>query len=180
MKQRQVWIASVGVQVSAGVISPSEPSDGRSSSSDVAIACSDQGYPQPGMSIKEVFTSTNGGKTFREQGEPSEAGQVYQLAMVPGNPKVLTLEAASGATFLDRSVNGGTTWTQATFDDGGTGMRDLAYVSATTGYTVHVSDSPALAYGLGLLKTAPTRADAGNATWNGSMSPESECRESAI
>jgi len=105
------------------------------------------------MSIKEVFTSTNGGKTFHEQGAPSEAGQVYQLAMVPGNPKVLTLEAASGATFLDRSVNGGKTWTQAEYEDGGTGMRDLAYVSATTGYTVHVSDSPALAYGLGLLKT---------------------------
>jgi photosystem II stability/assembly factor-like uncharacterized protein len=136
----------------AGVLSPSEVA--ASSPSDIAIACSDQGYPQPGMSIKEVFTSANGGKTFREQGEPSEAGQVYQLAMAPGNPKVLTLEAASGATFLDRSVNGGKTWTQATYDDGGTGLRDLAYVSATTGYTVHVSDSPALAYGLGLLKTA--------------------------
>jgi photosystem II stability/assembly factor-like uncharacterized protein len=73
--------------------------------------------------------------------------------MVPGNPKVLTLEAASGATFLDRSANGGKTWTQAVYRDGGTGMRDLAYVSATTGYLVHVSDSPALAYGLGLLKT---------------------------
>jgi photosystem II stability/assembly factor-like uncharacterized protein len=133
------------------VLSPSEVA--ASSPSDIAIACSDQGYPQPGMSIKEVFTSTNGGKTFRLQGKPSEAGQVYQLAMVPGNPKVLTLEAASGATFLDRSVNGGKTWAQAEFYDGGTGLRDLAYVSATTGYAVHVSDSPALAYGLGLLKT---------------------------
>ena len=133
------------------VLSPSEVA--ASSTSDIAIACSDQGYPQPGMSIKEVFTSVNGGKTFHQQGSPSEAGQVFQLAMVPGNPKVLTLEAASGATFLDRSVNGGKTWTQATFDDGGTGMRDLAYVSATTGYTVHVSETPALAYGLGLLKT---------------------------
>jgi photosystem II stability/assembly factor-like uncharacterized protein len=135
----------------AGVLSPSEV--GASSPSDIAIACSDQGYPQPGFSIKEVFTSTNGGKTFRLQGKPSQAGQVYQLAMVPGNAKVLTLEAASGATYLDRSVNGGKTWAQAEFFDGGTGMRDLAYVSATTGYTVHVSDSPALAYGLGLLKT---------------------------
>ena len=44
--------------------------------------------------------------------------------------------------------------TQAEYFDGGTGMRDLAYVSAVTGYTVHVSDSPALAYGLGLMKTA--------------------------
>jgi hypothetical protein len=133
------------------VLSPSEVA--ASSPSDIAIACSDQGYPQPGMSIKEVFASTNGGRTFHEVGQPSEAGQVYQLAVVPGNPKVLTLEAASGATFLDRSVNGGKTWTQAEYFDGGTGMRDLAYVSATTGYTVHVSDSPALAYGLGLMKT---------------------------
>jgi photosystem II stability/assembly factor-like uncharacterized protein len=72
---------------------------------------------------------------------------------VPGNPKLLTLEAASGATFLDRSVNGGKSWAQSEYFDGGTGMRDLAYVSATTGFTVHVSVSPALAYGLGLLKT---------------------------
>jgi hypothetical protein len=32
-------------------------------------------------------------------------------------------------------------------------MRDLAYVSATTRCLVHVSDSPALAHGLGLMKT---------------------------
>jgi photosystem II stability/assembly factor-like uncharacterized protein len=82
-----------------------------------------------------LWQTTDGGrqwrKTFHEQGKPSEAGQMYQLAMVPGNPKVLTLEAASGATFLDRSVNGGKTWTQATFDDGGTGMRDLAYFTTS-------------------------------------------------
>jgi hypothetical protein len=62
---------------------------------------------------------------------------------------VLTLVEASGATFLDRSANGGKTWTQTVYRDGGTGMRDLAYVSATTGYLVHVSDSPVLAYGPG-------------------------------
>ena len=135
----------------AGVLSPSGVA--ASSPSDIAIACSDQGYPQPGMSIKQVFTSTNGGRSFHLQGEPSEAGEVNLLAMVPGNPKVLTLIAASGATFADRSVNGGKTWAQTTFNDGGTGMRDLAYVSASTGYMVHVSDSPALAYGLGLLKS---------------------------
>lgn len=82
-----------------------------------------------------LWQTTDGGrqwrKTFHEQGKPSEAGHVYQLAMVPGNPKMLTLEAASGATFLDRSVNGGKTWTQATFDDGGTGMRDLAYFTTS-------------------------------------------------
>ena len=56
--------------------------------------------------------------------------------MVPGNQKALTLlEGGQRRHFLDRSVDGGKTWTQATFDDGGTGMRDLAYVSATTGCT---------------------------------------------
>ena len=133
------------------VLSPSEVA--ASSPSDIAIACSDQGYPQPGMSIKEVFTSANGGRTFHQVGGPSEAGEVYLLAMVPGNPKILTLVAASGATFLDRSANGGKNWAQAEYYDGGTGMRDLAYVSATTGYQVHVSTSPALGYGQGLLKT---------------------------
>jgi len=146
----KTW-TKLSFQCPRSVLSPSAVA--ASSPADIAIACSDQGFPQPGMSVKEVFTSTNGGRAFREAGQPSEAGQVYQLAMVPGNPKILTLEAASGATFLDRSVNGGKTWSQAEYFDGGTGMRDLAYISATTGYTVHVSDSPALAYGLGLLKT---------------------------
>jgi hypothetical protein len=55
--------------------------------------------------------------------------------------------------FLADVAHGGKTGTQAEYFDGGTGLRDLAYVSAATGYTVHVSDSPALGYGLGLLKT---------------------------
>lgn len=125
------------------------------SPSDVAIACSDQGYPQPGDSVKEVFTSVNGGRSFRQVGaRPSAAGEVSLLAMVPGSPKELTLIGTSGATFFDRSVNGGATWTRTEDYDGGTGLRDLAYVSASTGYAVHVSETPALAYGLGLIKTA--------------------------
>ena len=123
------------------------------SSSDVAIACSDQGYPQPGLSVKELFTSKNGGRTFHLAGEPSEAGQVYGLAMPPGKPRVITLNAASGASYLYRSANGGKTWQEHVYYDGGLGFNDLAYVSGTTGYVIHFLGSPVIASSDGLMKT---------------------------
>ncbi|HUB38300.1 MAG TPA: hypothetical protein VMA72_05565 [Streptosporangiaceae bacterium] len=126
------------------------------SRSDVAIACSDEGYPQPGLSVKEVFTSTNGGRTFHLVGKPSqlpEVGQVYGLAMPPGNPRRITLNTASGASYLDQSANGGKTWTTIAYYDGGLGFNDLAYASATTGYVIHFMGSPVIAYSDGLMKT---------------------------
>ena len=124
------------------------------STANVAIACSDESYPQPGQSFKEVFTSANGGRTFHLVGQPAEPGNVGLLAMPPGRPRVITLTASSGATFLYRSVNGGSTWKYATLSDGGLGVRDLAYVSATTGYVIHFNGGPIMANGMGLLKTA--------------------------
>ncbi len=123
------------------------------STSQVAVACSDQAYPQPGLSVKEVFTSDNGGRTFRLAGKPGVAGQVGVLAMPAGNPKVITMSAASGATYLYQSGNGGKTWRQLTWFDGGLEFRDLAYASATTGYVIHFDGGPVIAYSLGLMKT---------------------------
>jgi photosystem II stability/assembly factor-like uncharacterized protein len=123
------------------------------STADVAIACSDQGYPQPGFSVKKVYTSVNGGRTFKLVGSPPEPGQVLTLAMPPGRPKILDLAAASGASFLYRSVTGGSAWKQTTFDDGGLSFRDFAFVSASTGYLVHYNGGPVIAYGKGLMKT---------------------------
>jgi photosystem II stability/assembly factor-like uncharacterized protein len=123
------------------------------SRSQVAIACSDQGYPQPGFSVKEVFTSENGGRTFRLAGEPPEPGQVYGLAMPPGNPLVITLNAASGASYLDQSADRGRAWETNAYFDGGLGFSDLAYASATTGYVIHFMGSPVIAYTDGLMKT---------------------------
>lgn len=123
------------------------------SKSDVAIACSDQGYPQPGYSVKEVFTSSNGGRTFHLAGRPPELGEVYGLAMPPGNPHVITLNAASGAGFLYQSLNGGKSWKTHEYYDGGLGFNDLAYASATTGYVIHFLGSPVIAYSKGLMKT---------------------------
>lgn len=139
--------------ISASAVAAASPAD-------VALGCSDQGYPQPGLSVKEVFTSANGGRTFHLAGQPPEPGQVGTLAMPPGQPQVITMTAASGASFLYRSADGGKAWQQATYDDGGLGLRDLAYVSATTGYLIHFSGGPVIAYGLGLMKTV----NAG-ATW---------------
>ena len=130
------------------------------SAADVALACADQGYPQPGNSVKKVFTSSNGGRTFHLVGQPPEPGEIGMLAMPPGHPQLITLSAASGATYLYRSVNGGKAWQTATFSDAGLSVRDLAYVSARTGYLIHFSGGPAIAYGLGLMKTVNV-----GATW---------------
>ena len=89
-----------------------------------------------------------------------DAGDVGFVALVPGHPQEITLESSSGATFLYRSAAGGKTWRMETFSDGGLAVRDLAYVSASTGYLVHFGGGPVIAYGLGLVKTA----NAG-ATW---------------
>jgi photosystem II stability/assembly factor-like uncharacterized protein len=124
------------------------------SAKDVAIACSDQGDPQPGLSYKKVFVSSNGGKTFHVvKSQPGIPGQVYGLAMPAGRPNVITINAASGASYFYRTVNSGKTWATNTFDDGGLGFNDLAYVTGTTGYVVHFMGTPYIAYGDGLMKT---------------------------
>lgn len=124
------------------------------SAANVALACANQGFPQPGFSYKEVFTSADGGHTFHLAGRPAEPGEPGMLAMPPAQPQVITLTAASGASYLYRTVNGGQTWQQTTYFDGGLGFRDLAYVSATTGYLIHFAGSPVIAYSKGLMKTA--------------------------
>lgn len=130
------------------------------STADAALVCFNPGDPQPGSSIKKIFTSTDGGHIFRANGQPPEPGEPGTLAMPPGHPQVTTLTAVSGATFLYRSADGGKTWQTKTYFDGGLGTRDLAYVSATTGYLIHFGGGAYLAYGRGLMKTV----DAG-ASW---------------
>jgi len=121
--------------------------------SDVAIGCSDQGYPQPGFSIKDVYVSTNGGHSFHYVGSPAEPGQIIQLAMPVNNPKIITMTAASGASYFYRSINGGKSWSKTVYYDGGLYFRDLEYVNGLTGYVIHFSGGPVLAYSDGLMKT---------------------------
>jgi photosystem II stability/assembly factor-like uncharacterized protein len=79
--------------------------------------------------------------------------------MPPGNPQVITLTATSGASYLYRSADSGKTWKMATYFDGGLGFRDLAYAAATTGYLIHFSGGPVIAYGKGLMKTTNAGAN---------------------
>jgi len=130
------------------------------SPANVALACTNPSFPQPGSSPKDVFTSANGGRTFHLAGHPGHPGNTGLIAMPPGNPQVITLTATSGASYLYRSTDSGKTWRMATYFDGGLGFRDLAYASASTGYLVRFSGGPVIAYGKGLMKTA----NAG-ATW---------------
>jgi photosystem II stability/assembly factor-like uncharacterized protein len=123
-----------------------------------AIACSDASFPQPGESIKKVYASTNGGRTFHLAGQPPQGGNVGVLTMPPGRPRVITLTATSGASFLYRSGNGGKGWQTTTLSDGGLGFRDVAYVSATTGYLIHFGGIPFIAYTMGLMKTVDAGA----------------------
>jgi hypothetical protein len=119
----------------------------------VAIACSNQGDPQPGFSYKEVFTSANGGHSFHVEGSPPIQGQVIQLAMPVNNAKIITMTAASGASYIERSLNSGKSWSVKTYFDGGLYFRDLEYASGLTGYVIHFSGGPVLAYSDGLMKT---------------------------
>jgi len=124
------------------------------SPANVALACTNPSSPQPGESPKAVFTSANGGRTFHLAGHPGHPGNTGLIAMPPGRPKVITLTATSGASYLYRSADGGMTWRMATYFDGGLGFRDLAYASATTGYLIHNNGGPVIANGKGLMKTA--------------------------
>jgi photosystem II stability/assembly factor-like uncharacterized protein len=123
------------------------------SPANVALDCTNPSDPQPGVSPKDVFTSSSGGRTFHLAGHPGDSGNVGLIAMPPRNPQVITLTATSGASYLYRSADSGKTWRIATYFDGGLGFRDLAYASATTGYLIHYGGSPAIAYGKGLMKT---------------------------
>jgi hypothetical protein len=143
---------------------PSSSEVAAASATDVAIACSNQGNPQPGLSYKVVLVSTNGGRTFTlVPGVPPLAGEIYGLAMAVGNPKVITINSASGASFMYQTVNGGKSFTTAyRSNDGGLGFADLQYVTSTTGYFVHFMGTRYIAYTMGLMKTVYTH---GKWTW---------------
>lgn len=126
------------------------------SANDVAIACSEMGSPQPGESYKQVLVSTNGGAKFvAVSGAPPLLGQIYGLAMPAGEPKMITINSASGASYLYQTINGGKTWTNGVPKlgvDGGLGFADLKFVSSTRGWAIHFMGTPFIAYSKGLLK----------------------------
>jgi hypothetical protein len=116
---------------------PSAPSSlAAGTAARVLLLCTGNGAA--GSLGKTVFASANGGRTFRLVGPaPLPGSSVNVLAIPPGRPQVVTLATASGASLLDRSVNGGKTWRMVQYNDGGIGWRDMRYVSPTVGWIVH-------------------------------------------
>jgi photosystem II stability/assembly factor-like uncharacterized protein len=85
---------------------------------------------------KDVFRSTDGGKTTHLAGRAPFGGSGGMLAVPPHRNKVITLASSSGASFLYRSADGGKTWTTATYPTGGVPWRSLSYVTRDVGYVV--------------------------------------------
>jgi hypothetical protein len=99
--------------------------------------CSGQGAA--GSVIKAVVKTVNGVSTVT--GAPPAGGDPEALAATSGG--TLVVSAASGASWLYRSTDGGATWTTAvTFGDGGMGFNDLGFTTSTQGVVIHGVPGP--------------------------------------
>jgi YVTN family beta-propeller protein len=106
------------------------------STSHVVLLCAGDGAA--GSMGKEVLESTNGGQSVHLTGRAPLGGDPSGIAVPPGRPNVITLAAASGASFLYRSDDGGKTWAGITVPGSGGGLplNSLSYVSRTVGWVV--------------------------------------------
>jgi photosystem II stability/assembly factor-like uncharacterized protein len=103
------------------------------SRSRVVFLCTGNGAA--GSLSKEVLTSSDGGQIVHLAGHPPLGGGTDGIAVPPHHARVITLAAVSGASFLDRSADGGKTWTEVTYPLHGY-WSSLSYVSRTAGWIV--------------------------------------------
>ena len=116
--------------------------------------CGGQGAA--GSVVKQVVRTEDGRSTVA--GTPPPAGDPESIAATSSG--TLVVSAASGASSLYRSADGGSSWTATTFSDGGIGFEDLGFTTATQGIVIHGQPGPPTNYASQLLMTR----DAG-ATW---------------
>jgi hypothetical protein len=106
---------------------------------------------------KEVVKTANAKSTV--VGTPPRGGDPEGLAATSSGTVVVS--AASGASWLYRSTDGGASWTTAqTFNDGGIGLDDLGFTTSTQGVVIHGYPGPPADYVSQLLQTTN-----GGATW---------------
>ena len=99
----------------------------------LALLCVGPGFA--GGAEKLLYTSPDGGVHWSKAGTPSSEGDVEALA---GSGSDLVLATASGASWLDRSIDGGRTWTTVvTYGDGGMGWADLGFTTPADAVVVH-------------------------------------------
>jgi hypothetical protein len=95
------------------------------------------GNPGAGQEGKSLWASTNGGKNGHVVSQLPLGGLALSIAAPSSRDIVVT--AVSGASFVYRSTNGGSTWATHTFADGGAGFYDFAFVTPSFGNTVEGS-----------------------------------------
>lgn len=89
-----------------------------------------------GSTEKLIYTSADAGRHWLKAGTPSNEGDPVTLA--GGSPTNLVLASASGASWLERSADGGHGWTTVvTYGDGGAGWADLGFTTPSDAVVVH-------------------------------------------
>jgi hypothetical protein len=117
--------------------------------------CSGEGGA--GSVTKEVIKTQGGHSTV--VGQPPPGGDPESLAVTSSG--TLVVSAASGASELYRSTDGGVSWSTLSFNDGGIGFNDLGFTTSTQGVVIHGQPGPPTGYASQLLMTAD-----GGATWH--------------
>jgi photosystem II stability/assembly factor-like uncharacterized protein len=111
-----------------------------------------------GSEMKSVVKTSGG--ISHVVGNPPPGGDTEALAVSPSSD-TLVVAAASGASELYWSVNGGATWTTvATYSDGGAGFNDLGFTTGTQGVVIHGIPGPPAGVVSQLLMTTD-----GGSTW---------------
>lgn len=107
----------------------------------LALECA--GDAAAGSVDKTVYVSDDLGASWQKAGSPSRGGDPESLSA--GSPAQLVAAAASGASMLYYSGDGGAQWSTAYYaGDGGLGFNDLGFTTATDGVVVYapvLSDS---------------------------------------
>jgi hypothetical protein len=92
------------------------------------------GHGAAGSTKKEVVLTHDGRSSA--VGTPPDGGDGGQIAAA--STSTLVVASRSGASWLYRSTNGGRTWSTAVmFADGGAGLSELGFTTATQGVVIH-------------------------------------------
>jgi hypothetical protein len=99
----------------------------------VFVVCAGGGAA--GSQFKTAYVSENAGATYRQVTDPPFGGDFESVAASPTN---VSVASASGATEIDSSFNGGVSWAGTYLSgDGGLGLSDLGFTTATQGVVIH-------------------------------------------